>query len=85
MEFTKQPHDNIPASRAALKLALFAVLVFIIGALQVSLFSKVRLFRRRRIYFWRSFSVSAFLTANAPVPLSAYGRGSFPTRSAVQC
>ena len=44
MEFTKQPHDNIPASRAALKLALFAVLVFIIGALQVSLFSKVRLF-----------------------------------------
>ena len=40
MEFTKQPHDNIPASRAALKLALFAVLVFIIGALQVSFFQR---------------------------------------------
>ena len=79
MEFTKQPHDNIPASRAALKLALFAVLVFIIGALQVSLFSKVRLFSAT------PFSVSAFLTANAPVPLSACGRASFPTRSAARC
>lgn len=44
MEFSKQPRDDISSSRAVLKYALLAATVFITGILQVSFFTKVRLF-----------------------------------------
>ena len=44
MDLNEKKHVNIPASRAALKTALFAAVIFICAVLETSFFSKVRLF-----------------------------------------
>ncbi len=44
MEFNSQPRDEISSSRAVVKMALFAMVVFLTGVLEVSFFSRVRIF-----------------------------------------
>lgn len=44
MEFNEQLRDEIPSSRTALKMILFAAVIFLTGVLEVSFFAKVRPF-----------------------------------------